>query len=219
MDISFPKQGSLILIPIGGITDLSTIDYPDHVSMVLYTLGCNLRCPYCHNYKLLDLSNPSIPLDRILGLIEENKLIDAIVISGGEPTIHGDELIKFIKVLKKTGKLIKLDTNGTNPKILEQALPLIDFVAMDIKTSPNIYEKVFKAKLDSIKRSIRLIINSDIPFQFRCTLVYPFVSEENIYSIRNLALYHPIKFQRAKLDDVLDPHFPMCKITEEELSL
>ncbi len=197
------------MIEIGGLQVVSLTDYDDHVSTVIFLKGCNLRCPYCQNYKLLDPDYPTIDTDSVLEGLGKNKIIDSVVISGGEPTIYGEDLVEFIKTIKAMGLKVKLDTNGTSPSMLRKVLPLIDFIAMDIKTDKHYYRKVLGVDFDKIKASVYLILNAkDVGHEFRCTLVYPFVSGENLQYLNQLAR---IKYNEANLDDVLDPTFPMCK--------
>lgn len=199
------------MIEIGGLQSVSLVDYDGQVSTVIFLKGCNIRCPYCQNYKLLDPDYPTIDVESVLRNIKLNKVIDAVVISGGEPTIYGDELVEFIQEIKSLGLKVKLDTNGTSPDVLRKVLPLIDFIAMDIKTDEYYYRKVLGVDFDKIKACIRLILNAkDVGHEFRCTLVYPFVSGENIQYLKQLAT---IKWNEANLEDVLDPTFPMCALS------
>lgn len=207
------------MIPIATKIDLSTIDWKGYVSTALFLRGCNLRCAYCQNYELLDPDHPLLDTEEVVEEIRNNRFIDAVVVSGGEPTIHGDGLVEFLKLLKSTGKKVKLDTNGTRPDVLEKCLPFVDVVAMDIKTDKIRYRKYIGADVKKIKESVSLLLDWDGEYEFRCTLVYPFVSPENIESIKELVRYRPITFQEARLDDVLNPSFPMCRIEEKDLNI
>lgn len=122
----------------GGIQKTSLIDYPDKIATVLFTSGCNLRCPYCHNWRLiLNPTGPYLSAEDALKTLEERKrFIDAVVITGGEPTINAD-LPDFICTLKENSYLVKLDSNGLLPDMLEKCVPHLDYIAVDVKTSPN----------------------------------------------------------------------------------
>jgi pyruvate formate lyase activating enzyme len=142
---------------VGGFQKVSLIDYPGRISAVVFTQGCNFRCPFCHNPELVDPGR-----------------LDAVVITGGEPTLQ-PELIPFIIRLKAMGYRIKLDTNGALPDVLEEMLgrKLLDYVAMDIKAPLKRYGEVTKTKTDGqrILKSISLIMGSGVDYEFRTTAV------------------------------------------------
>lgn len=172
----------------------SLVDYPGEIAAVLFTRGCNLRCPFCHNPDLL--IKPKIivkPLDieEVLAfLIQRRGFLDGVVISGGEPTLHED-LAADIRRIKSLGFLVKLDTNGTNPVMLQSLLSqgFLDYVAMDIK-APIDYKKYRSAcgKLSSeeffnIRSSIHLLRNADINIEFRTTVVPALHTHEDMEEI------------------------------------
>jgi pyruvate formate lyase activating enzyme len=116
---------------IGGIIDVSTKDIPNKCCMVIFTVGCNLNCSFCQNKYLLDLNvGKDWKIKEILEYVKSNFLVDSLSITGGEPTLQED-LIELCKEIKKIGKYISLDTNGTNPKIIKELIPYIDRVALD----------------------------------------------------------------------------------------
>ncbi len=123
-----------------GLLKTSLIDYPNKVASVLYVPGCNLRCPFCHNWRIVvDPKPPFLQDNNALNILESRKkYIDAVVVTGGEPTLYKD-LPEFLIRLKEKGFQIKLDTNGFFPEILQECLPLVDYVAMYIKTSAKKY--------------------------------------------------------------------------------
>lgn len=169
------REENVHIMIFGGMQRVSFIDYPGKISAVLFTQGCNYRCFYCHNPELVfpDLFNEAVPFDVIMEFLQSRKgLLDAVVISGGEPTLH-DDLPDVIGIIKSKGFLIKLDTNGSNPLMLSTLIKqgLIDFVAMDIKSSFEKYSSVtgITVDVDSIKQSIILIRQSSIRYQFRTT--------------------------------------------------
>ncbi|PIU62016.1 anaerobic ribonucleoside-triphosphate reductase activating protein, partial [archaeon CG07_land_8_20_14_0_80_38_8] len=124
------------MVIIKGMVESSFIDYPGKIALVVFTAGCNFHCHYCHNPELVNPTPPFISEEKILLKLEKKReWLDAVVISGGEPTLHPD-LPEFIKKIKdETGLLVKLDTNGSNPEMLKKLIneKLIDYVAMDVK--------------------------------------------------------------------------------------
>ena len=160
---------------IGGVEKTSLVDYPEKLTAVVFTIGCNFRCGYCHNPELIKLKEDSKILDEtdLFVYLEKRKgLLDAVTITGGEPTLQPD-LYNFIKKIKNIGYLIKLDTNGTNPEVLEKLLRenLLDYIAMDIKNSIDNYNKVVRNFTDKEKilKSIDLIMKSGLNYEFRTT--------------------------------------------------
>ena len=122
---------------IGGYLSLSMLDYPNHPSFVIFLNGCNLKCPYCHNNNIVS-KQKVIKKEEIFELLKSRKkLINHVVITGGEATIYGDKLIELIKEIKDLGFFIKLDSNGLKPDILDKVISnnLVDFIAMDIKNT------------------------------------------------------------------------------------
>jgi len=184
-------------LPIGGFLKQSLIDYPGNISTVIFIKGCNFRCFYCHNPELvlphLIKQHPDIDIMHILQWIKENLLLlDAVVVTGGEPTLYPD-LIKLLEIIKNIPLKIKLDTNGTNPKILTKIIEnnLVDYIAMDIKSSL-IFDKYKKIAgeyfteetFENIKHSIDIIINGQIDYEFRTTLNH-LLDESDLINIIN----------------------------------
>lgn len=178
---------------IGGFQKQSLIDYPGKICSIIFTIGCNFRCPFCHNRELVILEKiKEIPEDFFLSYLEDKKkLLDAIEITGGEPTIHKDLPI-FIQKIKEMGYLVKLDTNGTNPQMVQFLLDkkLINYVAMDIK-APLDFEKYNKMvggvltekMFDNIKKTMKILLNSDIDYEFRTTIIKNLHSKDDIIEI------------------------------------
>lgn len=199
---------------IGGLHKTSLIDYPGKICAIVFTQGCNFRCPYCHNPELVEpelFQNP-IEAEEILFFLKTRiKKLDAVEITGGEPTLQKD-LMKFITAIKNMGFLVKLDTNGSNPKIIKKLLNenLIDYIAMDIKAPLKKYTAVtgIKVNINKIKESIYLIKNSEINYEFRTTIVKPLLTKEDLIEISKLIkgadLYVLQKFISSK---TLDPDF------------
>ncbi|MFX1253569.1 MAG: anaerobic ribonucleoside-triphosphate reductase activating protein [Promethearchaeota archaeon] len=174
----------------GGFQKFSVIDYPGKLSAISFTYGCNLRCPYCHNPELVhpkkenNLEYPEIEIIKFM----ESRIgkLDALVITGGEPTLHAD-LEDFIKKIKQLGFLVKLDTNGTRPEVLKQLLNknLLDYIAMDVKAPFERYQEVVRSKVDvsKIQKSITLLKRSKISYEFRTTVVKEFITLQDVKRI------------------------------------
>lgn len=197
---------------IGGLQKFSLLDYPEHLSAIIFTQGCNFRCHFCYNPMLVEptqrpdkfndntvRSNPADNQEGHPYLISEDDLfaflrsrvgkLDAVVITGGEPTLHSD-LPEFIIKIRKLGFMVKLDTNGTNPEMLARLLDrqLLDYLAMDVKAPAEKYDLVVGAQPDlrKIKESIKIIMNSGRPYEFRTTIVPGLLAKEDIAGIGQL---------------------------------
>ena len=166
---------------IAGVEKLTTLDYPGHLAAVVFTAGCNFRCGYCHNPHLVDPEqvkkqiNDLIPEQTFFNFLKTRKgLISGVCVTGGEPTIQPD-LLTFALKIKEAGFLVKIDTNGARPKVLEALLEnkAVDYFAMDIKTSLANYQDIVKTdfSLEEIKKSKELIQNCGLPYEFRTTAV------------------------------------------------
>ncbi|MFH1588149.1 MAG: anaerobic ribonucleoside-triphosphate reductase activating protein [Candidatus Diapherotrites archaeon] len=174
-----------------GIQKTTLVDFPDTIACVLFTGRCNFKCGFCYNKDLV-LNPKKLPKiseqEAIDFLIKKKKYLEGLVISGGEPTLH-KELSSFIKKAKEIGYKIKLDTNGSNPEVLEKLFKekLLDYVAMDIKSSEKNYEKACGVKIDfsNIKKSVSLIMNSGIDYEFRSTIMPEFYSKKDAELIAN----------------------------------
>ncbi len=157
-------------IKIGGVQKFSLLDYPDKISAIIFTSGCNFRCGYCHNPELF-FSNSEWNEEKVLEFLKTRQgKLDGVVITGGEPTIHKD-LPEFIKKIKALDFLVKLDTNGTNPEMLEVLVQsnLIDYVAMDIKAPLSKYKMITCVEPIGVNESIKFLLKGKIPYEFRTT--------------------------------------------------
>ena len=182
---------------IGGFLKYSMIDYPGNISSVVFTCGCNFRCGYCHNPELVIPNylkkEEYISEKSVFDYILKNKnMLDAVVISGGEPCLQKD-IISFISEIKKNGFKIKLDTNGTFPDVLDELIScnLLDYIAMDIKSVINVdkYEQIInvgtnESLINNVLKSKDIIISSGLPHEFRTTLIK---EKHNIADIINIA--------------------------------
>jgi len=196
---------------IGGLQKFSMIDYPGKLTAIVFTLGCNFRCGYCHNPELVlpEKFNPSLDEEELLKFFKTRiGKLDAISITGGEPTLHQD-LPQFIKKIKSLGFLVKLDTNGTNPPMLKKIIDdkLVDYLAMDIKAPLEKYEEVINQKVDleNIRKSIKLIMDSGLDYEFRTTIVKSQLSVADLLKIGELIkgadIYYLQKFIPSKAND------------------
>jgi pyruvate formate lyase activating enzyme len=196
-----------------GLQKTSLLDYPDKVASVLFTPGCNLRCPYCHNHQIaINPQPPFLAEGLALEVLEERKkYIDAVVVTGGEPCMH-KELPKFLSKLKEKGYQIKLDTNGFYPEILAECLGIVDYVAMDIKTTPEKYKLLGAKETTGVLKSIELLKASKVPYEFRITVVPEIVTAQDIASIAELIKGAPTcALQQFIPNDTLDKRLQTVK--------
>jgi len=177
---------------IGGLQKVSLIDYPEAICAVVFLQGCNFKCSYCHNPQLVEpkLFDPCLEEKKVLEFLAARiGKLDSVTVTGGEPTIQKD-LMRFIKLVKKMGFAIKLDSNGTQPKVIKALIDakLLDFIALDIKAPLEKYKSIVKVPVDtqSIEESIKLILKSKIPHEFRTTVVKSQLMEKDILKIAKL---------------------------------
>ncbi|MEA3422984.1 MAG: anaerobic ribonucleoside-triphosphate reductase activating protein [Bacillota bacterium] len=185
----------------------STIDYPGHISSVVFTKGCNMRCEYCHN-KDLEVSSDNISMKNVINHLSKRKgLLDGVTITGGEPTMQTG-LIKFCKKVKSMGFKIKLDTNGTNPEVVKELIDshLVDYIAMDFKTSPKKYQELSGISFEKVKKSYE-IIRMFHSYEFRTTL-YPTIDKDDVLEILEMVNKENYYIQqyRKNNDFDLDPY-------------
>jgi pyruvate formate lyase activating enzyme len=174
---------------IKGVQKTSLIDYPGKMSAVIFVPKCTFRCAFCYNVDLVTGWEKLDTIDEreVLNFLKDRKKwLDGIVVTGGEPTIHKD-LPDFLRKVKELGYAVKLDTNGTNPYMLEDLIKegLVDYLAMDIKCPQERYEEICKAKVDMklLKMSIERIKNSGLDYEFRTTVVPGLITKEDIVKI------------------------------------
>jgi len=161
---------------ISGLQKMTLLDYPGKVACTVFLQGCNFRCPFCHNSELLGKEGPdTIPEETLLAFLKKRVgLLDAVCITGGEPTLQPG-LENLIVKIKELGYLVKLDTNGNRPEVLKSLVEkgLIDYVAMDIKNSPAKYgltAGVPNMSLDRVEQSIRYLLGGNVAYEFRTTV-------------------------------------------------
>jgi pyruvate formate lyase activating enzyme len=180
---------------IAGLEKLSLIDYPDNLSAIVFTQGCNFRCHYCYNPMLVwpkradngkygQEGSPYISEESLLSFLRERQgKLNGVVITGGEPTLHKD-LPSFIAKIKELDYDIKLDTNGTNPKLLKQLIrdKLLNYIAMDFKAPISSYQEVVNVKLNflNIEKSAKMIRESGLDYEFRTTVAPQLINKAKI---------------------------------------
>jgi len=197
---------------IGGLQRFSLIDYPGKICAIVFTQGCNFRCPYCHNPELVEKNhtgNEAVEQDEVLSFLEARRgKLEAVTITGGEPLLHSD-IGEFLASLKSLGYAVKLDTNGSFPSRLEEIVRSgsVDYIAMDVKAPISKYELVVRKRIDTdhILASIGLIMNSGLGYEFRTTVVKPLLEEDDFFAIGKIIqgsrLYVLQRFVPSKLLD------------------
>jgi pyruvate formate lyase activating enzyme len=177
---------------IGGFQKFTLADFPGKIAAIVFTRGCGLRCPYCHNPELVDPARyaPPIPVEEVLDFLAQRRgRLSGVVVTGGEPTLHAD-LPSFLTEVRRLGFATKLDTNGTNPDMLAALIGqgLLDYVAMDVKAPCAAYERVTRAAVrgEDIRRSIELIVGSGVANEFRTTWLPSLMSIEELGEIAGM---------------------------------
>jgi pyruvate formate lyase activating enzyme len=218
-------------LDIKGFLDISFVDWDGKISSVLFLPSCNFRCPFCHNINLVLYHEKmeTIPFEYIENQLKNQKgWADGVCITGGEPTLHNN-LTELCSRIKKLGFMVKLDTNGTNPTMLKELLDqkLVDYVAMDIK-APLTNENYSIATgvntvelLENVKQSIQILMESEIDYEFRTTVVPSIHTLEDIKkvcrSLKGCRKYVLQKFDVSIGKIVLDPEFMSKSLSEEEM--
>jgi len=196
---------------ISGLQKTTLIDYPGKIAAIIFSRGCNFRCRYCHNPELVDPDNyyPEIKQEEIIDFLEKRRnVLEGVVITGGEPLIHSD-IKEFIKKVKELEYAVKLDTNGTNPTLLQELIDekLIDYIAMDIKHLPHRYSEVTPSSPDikKIKQSIEIIKKSKLPYEFRTTVLPKLFNKKDFEDIgkmlKGVSAYYIQQFRPIKTLD------------------
>lgn len=175
---------------IQGLQKLTLLDYPEKVACTVFTAGCNFRCPFCHNASLVidTYKNKEIPQEEFFAFLNKRKgILDGVCVSGGEPLIQ-QGIEDFLKKIKEMGYAVKLDTNGSSPdklrKLVEEGL--VDYVAMDIKNSPEKYGRTIGIEeydISHICHSVTFLLKGNVPYEFRTTVVRQFHQRADFHSI------------------------------------
>ena len=196
---------------IGGIQKTTLVDFPQKIAAIVFTQGCNFRCGYCHNPELLSQNNLQSkynPQEFLDFLKSRTGKLDGVVITGGEPTLQVN-LYNFIREVKQLGFLVKLDTNGTNPEILQKLIndKLLDYIAMDIKAPLDKYSLITGVNTDceKLKKSIVLVMKSGVDYEFRTTVIKSQLLPDDFNKIGQLIngakRYYLQKFVPSKIFD------------------
>ena len=199
---------------VAGVLDLSTIDFPGKLCSVVFLTGCPFHCPYCHNHSLIAAKGEARDVEEIARSLEENYLIDGVCITGGEPTMQ--DITEFVKRLKDAGLAVKLDTNGYYPHRLEKLLRYVDYVAIDVKTSPDKYGKLTGREdaWEKVRLSLEVLSNSGVEWEARTTVVPGLVWREEVGEIAKLMkVYNPDLYalQQFSNENPLDPNLRTVK--------
>jgi pyruvate formate lyase activating enzyme len=208
---------------LGGLQKLTLIDYPGYIAATVFTVGCNFRCPFCHNPELVERGtwNVERKLEKDFFEFLETRQgkLEGVCITGGEPTIQPD-ILEFIRKIKSLGYKVKLDSNGARPDVLRTLFreKLLDFVAMDIKNTWEKYDQTTKSKVDieRIRLSVDLIRSSGVDYEFRTTAVPGLHKEEDFDKIGEW-LKGSKKYVLQAFEDkgkILDPN--LKKITKNK---
>ncbi|MDP6457910.1 MAG: anaerobic ribonucleoside-triphosphate reductase activating protein [Candidatus Bathyarchaeota archaeon] len=195
-----------------GFKGSTLVDYPDRVSSILFVPECNLRCPFCQNWRIvIEPEGPFLSEDEALDILGKRcRFINSVVITGGEPT-YQEGLPKFLKRLKEKCFSVKLDTNGMRPDVLGECLALVDYVAMDIKTAPGRYGEMGGSS-EALIESVGLLLAKGEDYEFRCTVVPGLVDEGAVLEMgRAVSGARRFAFQQFVSGDTLDPGFREVK--------
>lgn len=213
---------------ISGIKTTTLLDYPGKVAAIIYTLGCNFRCGFCHNPEFVLPDEVRKQKDDVISeeaffcfLKTRKNFLDGVVICGGEPTIHKD-LPEFASKIKNLGYLVKLDTNGSHPMMLQTMLAqqLVDYIAMDIKAPIDRYDTIVGTSHDAnaYRESIRLLLASDIEYEFRSTLIQGWHTESDVLSMaQDIAGAKKYFLQNYRPNHTLDPNFSGASFSSSDL--
>lgn len=159
---------------INGLLKLTLLDFPGNTACTVFFGGCNLRCPFCHNASLVRGGGEDISTEEFFRFLSKREgVLDGVCVTGGEPLLQ-KEIADFLRRIKEMGFLVKLDTNGTFPEKLKSLVKegLVDYVAMDIKSSPEGYERAAGVKVDmeKIRESIKFLMSGEVKYEFRTTV-------------------------------------------------
>lgn len=199
---------------IYSITPFTLLDYPDHTACILWFAGCNMRCGYCYNPEIVT-GKGKVSFEEVLAFLKKRKnLLDGVVLSGGECTMHQD-LPWYASEVKRLGMKIKIDSNGSRPHVLENLISenLVDYIALDFKALPQDFEKITKSDFfDQFKESLDVLLDFKVPFEVRTTVHSELISKEKLSRMAGFLYDHGYRGKYFL------QHFVGEKKTIEELS-
>ncbi len=208
---------------ISGLQKLTLLDFPGTVSCIVFTHGCNFRCPFCHNSSLVGgPAREEISENEVIDFLKSRKnILDGVVVSGGEPLLHPD-IAEFLKKVKELGYKVKIDTNGTKPEMLKKLVNdgLVDYVAMDIKNSPEQYKSAtgVDGLLEAVTESKDFLLSGNVEYEFRTTVVKGIHTKEQLVSlakwIKGANKYYLQKYKCS--ENVLNPE-GLDSFSDEEM--
>lgn len=221
--ISATDAGALRMLNIQGLQKTTLLDFPGYVAATVFLAGCNMRCPFCHNMNLVTSGESAAYTDDDIFAFLSGRtgLLDGVCVTGGEPTLY-DDLPGFLGRIKELGFLTKLDTNGTNPQMIKLLTEngLVDYIAMDIKSSPQKYGcscGVKNIDLSPVRESIDLLINGNTQYEFRTTAVEEFLDEEAVRDISQLLKGARRYFLQGYVESEFVPDKSLHAVTKEKL--
>ena len=206
---------------IKGLQKMTLLDFPSHVACTVFLGGCNFRCPFCHNAGLVlrPLDAPDVPKEEFFSFLKKRQgVLDGVAVTGGEPTLDPD-LAPFLRRIKEMGYAVKLDTNGSRPRVLAELLAdgLVDYVAMDVKSSPSRYAEA--AGIDaweSVRESLEVLRESGVPYELRTTLTRELHDRETLEEMGRAIAGAPVLYLQTYRDSGDTVGAPMTAYTPAE---
>ena len=211
---------------LAGMQKLTLLDFPGKMACIIFTAGCNFKCPFCHNASLVNAGNAdSIDEDEVLDFLQKRKgMLEGVVITGGEPLLHSD-IDLFLGKIKDLGYAVKLDTNGTNPALLKKLVKekLVDYVAVDIKNSPEKYKTAvgnINLNIDDVSETKEFLLKGTVDYEFRTTLVKGIHCKEDMLPlvqwIKGAKNYYIQQYKHS--NEVLSPD-GLSEFSKEEIDV
>lgn len=202
----------------GGLQKLTLLDYPNKIACTVFTVGCNFRCPFCHNNSLVSDSAENVTTEQIMQFLNKRKnVLEGVCLTGGEPLLQSD-VVEFLTEVKKLGYLVKLDTNGAYPHKLKQLVQsgLVDYVAMDIKNSPSCYAQTVGANVDisAIEESVNFLKSGVVDYEFRTTVTGNFHNDQSMEEMGRWLVGAKVVYLQQFVDsgDLIDPTTTGCDV-------
>ena len=202
----------------GGLQKLTLLDYPNKIACTVFTVGCNFRCPFCHNNSLVSGIGDPITTEQLMSFLNKRKnVLEGVCLTGGEPLLQSD-VVEFLTEVKKLGYLVKLDTNGAYPHKLKQLVQsgLVDYVAMDIKNSPSCYAKTAGANVDisAIEQSVNFLKSGVVDYEFRTTVTGNLHNDQSMEEMGRWLAGAKVVYLQQFVDsgDLIDPTTTGCDV-------